>query len=547
MPTPEEIARKYALVNAVEHSGKAQAKSVLGRILADMPELRDRVLELRALAEDACDDINRTSPMEQKQQLAALGGVTETRREERKELPDLERKDRFVVRFAPNPDGALHLGNARPAVLCDEYARRYKGKFILRFDDTDPKIKVPEKRFYQWIRDDLKWLGIRWHKEVTASRRLAIYYKHAEALVRMRQAYVCSCTKASWKKLIMQSKGCPCRGAEAATQMNRWKKMLSGYREGEAVLRIKTDLQAKNPAVRDWAAMRIVDKPKHPIARKRVWPLYNFASAIDDYLLGITHIFRGQEHSTNEVKQRFLYQYFGWTYPFVITLGRFSLSGMVLSKSAIREGIEHGTYSDWDELSLGTLRALRRRGFQPEAIRSIINDVGPKPNDITISLENLSAYNRRLIDRSANRYFFVHDPKKIEVRNLRMRSTQIPLHPEAKRGFRKFTLGRYFYIEAKDFAMYKGLEVRLKDLCNIRLAERAEFTSNELKPLPKIHWVPERHLTVRVFTPEREIKGYAELSLAREKTGAVVQFERFGFVRLEKIGSKAITAVFAHE
>lgn len=539
-----DLVRKYVLINAIEHDGKAMEKSVLGKILADHPELRSKVLELKSRIDDEINEINFWGIEKQKNELEKLGGYTPEIRIEKKGLPNMEiTREKFTVRFAPNPDGALHLGNARPAILCDEYARKYNGKFILRFDDTDPKVKIPEKIFYKWIKEDLKWLKIRWHQEIIASRRLNIYYKYAEKLIRMGKAYVCTCGE-GWKKLRDKSQACPCR--TEINQMRRWKKMFKGYKEGQAVLRIKTDLEAKNPAVRDWAAFRIVDKPRHPFSKKKVWPLYNFASAIDDHLCKITHIFRGQEHTTNEAKQRFLYEHFKWDYPIVVNLGRFSLSDMVLSKSKIREGI--GTeFSGWDDLRIGTLRALRRRGYQPEAIRQIITEIGPKPSDITISLENLSSYNRKVIDKIANRYFFIPNPKRIEIKNMGVRKAKIALHPDFKRGYRKFSLGKVFYVDSNDYDKYEGLEVRLKDLCNVKLKETATFTGIELKAIPKIQWVPEKHLELRIFLPGKEIKGYAELNLAKTKIGDIVQLERFGFVRIEKKSKKNIIAVFAHE
>lgn len=545
-----ELIRRYILINATEHEGKAVAKSVLGKLLADRPELRNNVMELRYKIESMVNEINAWDMSKQKSELDKTGSYEPVKRVEKKGLPELEMKKKFVVRFAPNPDGALHLGNARPAILCDEYAKKYNGKFILRFDDTDPKVKKPEIRFYKWVKEDLKWLRIKWHQEVISSKRFSIYYKYAEELIKKGSAYVCTCEDEKWKNLRDAGRACPCREMNESIQMKNWKKMLAHkFREKSAVLRIKTELDAKNPAVRDWAAFRIVDNPEHPISKKKVWPLYNFASAIDDHLLGITHILRGQEHSTNEAKQRYIYEYFGWEYPDVTILGRFSLSDMVLSKSRIREGIANREYQDWDDSRLGTLRSLRKRGFQPEALREIIVDIGPKPSDITISLENLSAYNRKMIDKKANRYFFIPDPKRIEIKNMPMRKAKLANHPERKKSTRTFALGRYFYIDKKDFDKYRGLEVRLKDLCNIKLGETSVFTSKarELKAVPKIQWVPARFISVRVVMPGKEIKGYGETNLAREKSGEVVQFERFGFVRIEKVSKNNIVAIFAHE
>ncbi|MFH0948923.1 MAG: glutamate--tRNA ligase [Candidatus Aenigmatarchaeota archaeon] len=542
---------KYALINATEHNGVANSKSVLGKLLADNPEMRSQVLQLRSAIDDAVNEVNRWDIEKQKKELDSLGGYVEPKKIEKKGLPDLDVGRKFVIRFAPNPGGCLHLGNARPAVLCNEYAKKYKGKFVLRFDDTDPKVKISEKKFYSWIKEDLRWLGIKWHAEIIASKRLNLYYTFATKLVKNGKAYVCTCNRDAWKRLRDKGKACECRREDEKTAMRKWRKMLAankgkGYKEGEAVLRVKTDMDAKNPAVIDWPAFRVVDKPNHPFSRKRLWPLYNFASAIDDRLCGTTHIFRGQEHSTNEVKQRYLYQHLGWKYPQTIILGRFALADMVLSKSTIRKDIASKKFSGWDDIRLGTLRALKRRGFQPEAIRQIILDIGVKPSDITVSFENLSAYNRKIIDRVANRFFFVPNPKRIEVKKLNIRSIKIPVHPDNRKKFREIKLDSIFYIDNEDFEKYKGLEVRLKDLGNIKLGEISVYTGNEAKSVPRVQWVPKKHLYVRVFLPNKEIKGYGEMNLAKAKVGDIVQFERFGFVRIEKVSKSNISVVFSH-
>lgn len=545
----ELLIRKYVLINATEHEGKAQPKSVLGKILSDNPEMRSHVLEIKTKAERMSEEINKLSPEQQKKELDSMGGYTPVKREERKGLPELEiTREKFTIRFAPNPDGAIHMGNARPAVLCDEYAKKYNGILILRIDDTDPKVKFPEKIYYKWLREDLKWLKIKYHKEIIASKRLPIYYKYAEILLKAEKAYICTCNE-SWKKLRDNSRACPCREAGKEVNMRRWRKMLSlkGFKEGEAVLRVKTDLHDKNPAVRDWPGFRIVDKPKHPFVKKKVWPLYNFASAIDDHLLNITHIFRGQEHSTNETKQRYLYQHMGWKYPLTSILGRFSMSDMVLSKSLIREGIREHKFEGWDDPKVGTIRSLRRRGFQPETLRQMIVDIGMKPSDITISFENLSSFNRRFVDEKANRYFFIRDLKKIEIKNIPMKTAKLPLHPTLNKGFRTFSISKTFYIELEDFNSYKGLEVRLKDLCNVKLQEPVKYTGTELKPLPKIQWLPQNYIPVRIMMPDKVIKGYGEPSLLKAKVGDVVQFERFGFVRIEKVSRIGVNAIFGHE
>lgn len=569
-----EIILKYALINAVQHDGKANPKAVIGKILGENPELRPKAKEIIPLVNDVVQEVNSMSKEEQEAKLREIYPEFfeehKEKKEEKKGLPPLPKaeKGKVVTRFAPNPDGAFHLGNARAAILSHEYARLYDGKFILRFDDTDPKVKRPEPIFYDWIIEDLKWLGFQIDEIHYASDRIEIYYKYAEELIKMGKAYVCTCEPEHFRKLRDEGKACPHRDLPPEVQLKEWEKMLNGeYKEGEAVVRIKTDLNHPNPAVRDWPALRIIDNPNHPRTgnRYRVWPLYNFASAIDDHELGVTHIFRGQEHAENETRQRYLYEYFGWEYPEAVHHGRLSIEGVILSKSKTRKGIEEGKYLGWDDPRLGTIRALRRRGIQPEAIKELILEVGLKKSDTTVSWDNLAAINRRILEPIANRYFFVADPIPMEIKGYDEEFTaEIPLHPDyPERGVRKlkFTPGKPIYVSKDDLELLKDNEyIRLKDLFNVRIVEvseeriTAEFDSIEYEKAREnkwrmIHWVPEGK-PCEVLVPEGEElivrTGLLEKN-ANLKVDDIVQFERFGFVRVDKVEGDKVIAIFAHK
>jgi glutamyl-tRNA synthetase len=545
----EEIKEKiefYTLKNAITHNGKARTEPILNKIIAEHKELLKEREKLKEIIENIVNEINSLSLEEQRIRFEKFE-IVEERKEERKGLKDIAKIGEIVrVRFAPNPDGALTLGNARPAILCDEYAKRYNGKFILRFDDTDPKIKVPEKRFYDWIIEDLKWLGIKIDEIYYQSKRLEIYYDVAEELIKLEGAYVCTCKPEKWKELRNRGEACECRNLSVKENMERWKKMKETYKEGEAVLRIKTDLNHKNFAVRDFPALRIVDSPNHPITKAKIWPLYNFASAVDDHILEITHILRGQEHATNAVKQEYIYNHLGWKYPKVFLLGRLFISDVVLSKSKIRAGIKNKEFSEWDDIRLGTLRALRRRGFSPEAIRKLILDIGLKSSDAKIAKENLEAYNKKFIDPIANRYFFVKDPVKIKVKGIKPEIKRIRLHPSIERGYKEIKVGEFLWIDGEDFEKFKGKEIRLKDLGNVILEKECSLIESENKRVQIIQWVPDEFkIDAEIVTPEKIVKGYGELNLKNLREGEIIQFERFGFVRIEEVGDK-IRAIFAH-
>jgi len=163
---------------------------------------------------------------------------------------------------------------------------------------------------------------------VRQSSRLRTYYLYAEKLIEINGAYVCTCETEVWKKLVWKQNACPCRVLPVKETMKRWKKMFKGYKEGEAVYRVKTDLNNKNPALRDWAGFRRIEESKHPFSKEKVWPLLNFASAIDDHGFSVTHILRGIDLSISDDRQKYLYDYFGWTYPKTIYCGKFLVSGV---------------------------------------------------------------------------------------------------------------------------------------------------------------------------------------------------------------------------
>lgn len=574
----EQLIEKYALLNAVQHDGRAQTGPVIGKILAERPDLKQKVREIGKLVAKVVKEVNKLSQALQRKEIEKKWPeilVEERAKPEERVLPPLqnvEKYEKIVTRFSPNPDCVLHLGAARAIILSHEYARIYKGEFYLRFEDTDPKTKKPVSEFYDSIREDLKWLGSNWDAEFIQSNRLPIYYEYAEKLLKNGHAYVCVCVPVKFRKTILAGKPCRCRNTSPKDQLILWKKMLDGrFPEGKAVVRVKTALDHPNPAVRDWPALRIIDTKKYPHPRTgskyRVWPLYNFACGIDDHLLGITHIIRGKEHLTNEERQRYMYKYFNWNYPETIHYGRLKITGTVLSKSKIKMEVEDGLFSGYDDPRLATFKALRRRGITPEAIRKLIIDIGPKTADIVISWENLYAYNRKILDPIANRYFFVNNPIPLTVTGVsKLYKPSIPLHPSHKeRGLRKFTIEPAknmvsMLISSNDIGILKpDKAVRLMELFNIKIKRASKkkieaiFYSkpySEAKRLgaPLIHWLPAGvGVKARIIMPNASVvEGYAEDGCRKLKAGSFIQFERFGFVRIDKAG-EPLTAYYAHQ
>ena len=545
--------RVLVLQNALEHNGKADPAPVLGKVMAFHPDMRKDPAGAKRIVTELVLEINGMTIDEQKVLLEKLGGPKEIRKRERRDplfpLRIVEGKE-TRMRFAPGPSGPLHIGHTRAAILNDEYCKRYDGTFILRLEDTNPERIDPEA--YTMIPEDLQWMNVSVDETYIQSDRFEIYYDIARELLEKGHAYVCTMDVEEWRDLKLKGKPSPERDQTPEEQLDRWDGMLQGaYDEGEAFMVIKTDLKHKNPAVRDFVGMRIRHAP-HPRTGERyhLYPLYNLSVAIDDHLMECTHILRGKDHLNNTVRQKFVFEHMGWELPEYIHYGLVSIPDTVLKTSLIREDIMSGQYSGWDDVRLGTVRALAERGFNPDSIRRYWLEVGVKPVDIRFSWETLETMNREIIDRSANRYFFVDSPVPLTIDSPNPLEGRAPCHPEEpERGYRYYRLvptdgSIRVYLTQKDVnSLEQGELIRLKDICNVRIKDiegpRAEFVGIDLEDLKNakgriLHWVPEKSLPCKVLMRDGSIvTGLVEegAETAAER-GDVVQFERFGYCKL---------------
>jgi glutamyl-tRNA synthetase len=554
-----ELIEKYALQNAVKYKAAPNAGAVMGKLMGEHPELRPRAKEITPQIAAVLAGIERMSPDEWQKRLEAIAPelITElsVRKEPSKGLPPLEGAESGVImRFAPNPNGPPTLGSARGIIINSEYVKRYGGEFIIRFDDTDPVKKRPMPEAYGWYLEDCEWLDSNPDKVITASERVPYYYDVAEELIRRGGAYVCQCAQEVFKEHKDKGVPCPHWDRDIDVNMDLWRGMLEGeFGEGQAVLRVRTDMYHKDPAIRDWVAFRIVTA-SHPIVgdRYRVWPLLDLESAVEDHLLGTTHILRGKDLADSETRQRYLYSHMGWTYPQVVHWGRIKIHQFgSFSTSKLRRAIEAGEYSGWDDPRVPTVRALRCRGIRPEALRRFMIDLGVGETDISISMDSIYAENRKLIDPEANRYFFVWDPVELEIEGDVPSMAHAPLHPTVDRGFREIPAGNSLLLCKSDISALKiGDRIRLKDLFNIEIIGlepvKSRFIGTEIaKRMKIVHWAPENGVRVRVLRPDGIDEGIGEAGIAGE-LGRVVQFERYGFVRINRLGDP-IVAYFAHK
>lgn len=555
----EETARKYALQNALLHDGKASPGAVMGKIMAEMPEMRSRSEEVMEVVKAAVASVNSMAPEVQRRELESMAPelLERKKKEKREGLPPLEGvgDDGVVMRFAPNPSGPLHIGHSRVVILNDEYVKKYGGEFIVRMEDTNPAKVYPEA--YDMIPEDMDWMGAKVHRYVIQSDRFDLYYRVARELLENGHAYMCDCDQDEWREKKAHKIACPHRDQPVEKNMEMWDRMFSGeYAEGEISFVIKTDINHQNPALRDFVALRVVEQP-HPRTgdKYHVYPLMNLSVAVDDHYLGLTHVLRGKDHQNNTFRQEYIFNYMGWKMPHYIHYGRVRIEGPELSTSAMKEGIARGEYTGWDDARLGTLRALKRRGIEPEAIRKYWVDAGVKEVDIQFSWDNLFAYNRDIIEPEAHRYFFVADPVKVGIKGAKVIEGEAPLLPDKPdAGVRRYRLEARkglitVYLPERDIEGKNGL-FRLKNLCNIELSgTEAVYLGSEIskaKGMKIIHWAPEDSIPTKMFMPDGSVlSGLAEPAILEEK-GEIVQFERTGFARIEDRNRRGIKAIFSH-
>ena len=543
--------KAYALKNAIEF-GKADASKILPKLFQhglDKGDIKKVMPEIVKIVKE----VNLISAKEREKIFLEYTGVIKEREEKEKGLQELKDggKD-SVFRAAPFPSGALHLGNAKTFLLNYLYAQKYKGKLLLVMDDTIGSAEKPiDPDAYGLIEDGFKWLGLEYAgKIIYKSDRLKIYYKYAEELIRKDKGYVCHCSQEELRKNREEGRECGCRILPKDIQAKRWKEMFN-MGEGEGILRIKTDMMHPNPAFRDRVLFKISDREHPRVGKKyRVWPTLEMSWAIDDHLLGITHIIRGNDLMIESDMERYIWDIFKWKHPEIFHAGFVNIEGAQLHKSKSAKEVNSGEFIGWDDPRTWSIQSLKRRGIRAEAIVEFIKEIGLNKHDITVPIDNLYSINRKMIDPNAERYSFLVEPVKLTIKNMPdWKEVEIPVHPDSKKT-RKTEL-KDIYISKKDFESFKGKEIRLLHLFNVKLGKTAEVTDIDNKDIPKINWASD-FIDAKVLMPDGTyISGIADSGVRGLKKGKVIQFERFAFVSFDGLkkddGKESCEFWFAHK
>ena len=543
--TTLDLIRHLALQNSFQYDGKGQAGSVISRIMGTREDLRQHgkivaplvakeVAKANAMAvSEGLDSIRKVLENEAPE---LLEKKVQTRREGLPELPNLKGR-KPVLRFAPNPNGPLSFGHSRGLVINGQYAKDLGGALILRFDDTDTTVKPPMLEAYESIPIQQEWLcGFPAHRLVIASERMEHYHLYAKKMIEGNFGYVCTCSAEEFREHRVAKTECPCRNNSIELNIQKWERMndTQGYQPGEAVLRVKTDMTLKNPALRDWPAARIQTNSHPRVGDKwRVWPLLDFQSAVEDYLQGVTHIIRGKDLMDSTRKQTLLYSHFGWEYPETIYWGRVKVHEFgAFSTSQMKKDIANGVYGGWDDPRLPTLSALSRRGIKPESLRAFWVELGLTQKDISVPLSTLYSHNTKAIDSKAPRLAFIRDAYPIKLNGEFPKTGQISSHSDTKMDPRNYSIDEGVWIEQED----SGKPIRLKDLCDIDEFGNVESIDRSDKR-SVVHWVaggsPSK-LTIASGQETTIVEGILEEH--SYSVGTILQLERIGYAIIEEEG-----------
>ena len=521
------------------------------------------------------------------------------------------RFDHVQTRFPPEPNGYLHIGHAKALCIDFGMAETFGGVCNLRFDDTNPVKEDVE--YVDAIQEDIHWLGFKWGDKgpLYASDYFGQLYQFALQLIEKGKAYVDDLTADEIREyrgtLTEPGKDSPFRLRSVEENLDLFKRMRAGeFPDGSRVLRAKIDMASNNINMRDPTMYRIIHAAHHRTGNEwPIYPMYDFAHGQSDSVEGVTHSLCDLAYEDH----RPLYDWFitelGLFHTRQIEFARLNITYTILSKRFLKQMVDGGFVSGWDDPRMPTLCGMRRRGYPAKAVRTFIDQVGVAKKENLIEIELLEHLVRGELNLSANRVMGVLHPVKVIVTNYpegqveEIEAVNNPEDPSA--GTRKVPFAREIYIDQDDFRelpppkyfrLSPGKEVRLRYGYIIKCEDyvknpqtgeveeihctydpdtRGGYAPDGRKVQGTIHWVSVKHaldaevrMYDRLFTevnPNKTEEGKTfldflnpeslqvltgcklEPSLASAKMGDQFQFERKGFFCVD-LGSKPGKLVF---
>ncbi|MDK1119353.1 MAG: glutamine--tRNA ligase/YqeY domain fusion protein [Anaerolineae bacterium] len=500
------------------------------------------------------------------------------------------------TRLPPEPNGYLHIGHAKAFLIDYLIAKEQGGELYLRFDDTNPVKEDLE--YVEAIKEDAKWLGIEWVKETYASDYFDELYEWAVKLVKNGKAYVDDQTpdevRINRGTLTEPGVESPFRNRSVEENLDLLEKMKSGeFPDGSRVLRAKIDMAHPNLNMRDPVLYRIIHEPAHHRTgfTWKIYPMYDWSHGQNDSMEGITHSLCSLEYENHRPLYEWFLDQLDVFKPRQIEFARLNINYTILSKRYLRQLVDEGLVSGWDDPRMPTLRALRRRGYTKEAIHTFIKKVGVAKTNSVIDMLLLEASIREDLNKRAPRRLAVLRPLKLVIDNYpegqveEMQAINNPEDPSA--GTRVVPFSKVLYIEQDDFQeephkkfyrLYPGNEVRLRSAyfvtctrivkdpktgvvtevhCTYDPATHGGDAPDGRRVKGTIHWVSAQHalpVEIRLYdrlfnveNPDSEsfkehlnpnslevLEAYVEPSLKDAEEGYILQFERQGYFCVDR-------------
>ncbi len=371
------------------------------------------------------------------------------------------KRDHVLTRFPPEPNGYIHIGHAKSICLNFGTAKKFGGFTNLRFDDTNPTKEDVE--YVDSIREDVKWLGFEWKEEFFASDYYDQIYAFAEKMIEMGKAYVEDLTRDEMQEYRGNDAGKPSRPSpyrdrSVEENMKLFREMRDGkYADGEKCLRAKVDLASPNMNMRDPVIYRIKHCTHHRTGDKWcIYPMYDFAHPISDWIEGITHSICTLEFEAHRpLYDWFLIELGLQNRPQQIEFARLNLTYTMMSKRKLLELVQTKAVLGWNDPRMPTVCGFRRRGFTPSSIREFCSRIGVSKADSMVDVNLLYFCIREELNQTANRVMAVIDPVKLVIDNWEAGKVEMievennPNDPNA--GTRKVPFSGELYIEADDF------------------------------------------------------------------------------------------------
>ena len=447
---------------------------------------------------------------------------------------DLEegRFDHVQTRFPPEPNGYLHIGHAKSILLNYGLAKKYNGKFNMRFDDTNPTKEKTE--FVESILKDIKWLGADWEDRLFfASNYFDQMYEAAVKLIKKGKAYVCDLTPEEIREyrgtLTEPGKNSPYRDRSVEENLELFENMKNGmYKDGEKVLRAKIDMSSPNINMRDPIIYRVAHMTHHNTGDKWcIYPMYDFAHPIEDAIEHVTHSICTLEFEDHRPLYDWVVTELEYPNPpRQIEFAKLYLTNVITGKRYIKKLVEDGIVDGWDDPRLVSIAALRRRGFTPESIKNFVELCGISKSNSSVDYAMLEYCIREDLKTKKPRMMAVLDPIKLVIDNYpeeQVGWVDVVNNIENEElGSRKVPFCKELYIEREDFMeeppkkyfrLFPGNEVRLMHSYFVKCVDYEKdengnvtvvhctydpetrsgnnFTARKVKGT--IHWVSARH------------------------------------------------------